>query len=98
MAVSARPAGRARPLRVAPSAVAGRSAGIVCAALLLFSAFAYLPLLRVPFIGDDYVFLDKTRVAGLGDLFSRRNTDFGWYRPWSREVHFFVLQRLFGAR
>lgn len=64
--------------------------------MLVFAAIAYYSILHVPFIGDDYVFLDKTRTATFGDLWSLRNTDFGWYRPWSRELHFWVLQRLFG--
>src|SRR5262249_18129181 len=46
--------------------------------------------------GDDYVFLDKTRAASFAALWSFRNVDFGWYRPWSREVHFWTLQHLFG--
>ena len=69
---------------------------VVLLALPLFAAVAYGPALRVPFIGDDYVFLDKTRNAPFAELWSRANTDFGWYRPWSREVHFWLLEHLFG--
>jgi hypothetical protein len=43
------------------------------------------------------VFLDKTRDASFGALWSFGNTDFGWYRPWSRDLHFWTLQHLFGA-
>jgi hypothetical protein len=64
--------------------------------LLAFAAVAYGPALSLPFIGDDYVFLDKTRDASFGALWSFRNVDFGWYRPWSRELSFWSLQRLFG--
>ncbi|HEY6196736.1 MAG TPA: hypothetical protein VI504_17040 [Candidatus Eisenbacteria bacterium] len=54
-------------------------------------------MLNISFLGDDYVFLDKTRAARFADLWSFRNTDFGWYRPWSREVHFWFMQRLVGT-
>lgn len=65
--------------------------------LLFFAAVAYGPSLGLPFVGDDYVFLDKTRNATFTGLWSLRNVDFDWYRPWSREFHFWVMQRLFGA-
>lgn len=64
--------------------------------LTLFSAAAYGPALNLPFMGDDYVFLDKTRDASFADLWSVENVDFGWYRPWSREFHFWLLQRAAG--
>src|SRR5262249_50383843 len=52
----------------------------------------------IPFINDDYVFLDKTRAASFTDLWGFRDLAFHWYRPWSRELHYWSLQRLFGAR
>src|SRR5262245_55628206 len=61
-----------------------------------FAFFAYGTALNLPFVGDDYVFLDKTRDARFVDLWSFTNTDFGWYRPWSRELHFWVLQHVAG--
>jgi hypothetical protein len=64
--------------------------------LAAFAATAYGLALGLPFIGDDYVFLDKTRDAGFADLWSFANADFQWYRPWSRELHFWVLQRVAG--
>src|SRR5262245_31627068 len=69
-------------------------------AIVLLCAFvlvAYAPALDIPFLGDDYVFLDKTRSARFVDLWSLANTQFGWYRPWSRELHFWLLQRLVGT-
>ena len=72
--------------------------GFIAGALVAFAAIVYVPMLDVPFIGDDYVFLDETRDASFGALWSFRNTDFGWYRPWSRELHFWTLQHLIGAR
>jgi len=64
--------------------------------LALYAVAVYGTSLNLPFIGDDYVFLDKTRNARFGDLWSCTNVDFGWYRPWSRELHFWLLQRLVG--
>ena len=64
---------------------------------MAFAVLVHAPMLDVPFIGDDYVFLDKTRRASFASLWSFRNTDFGWYRPWSRELHFWTLQHLVGA-
>jgi hypothetical protein len=56
----------------------------------------YLPTLRLPFLGDDYVFLDETRTSTFAQLWSRAHIEFGWWRPWSRELHFWVLQHLAG--
>lgn len=64
--------------------------------LSLFAAVAYGPALSLPFMGDDYVFLEETRAAGFLDLWSPWNTHFGWYRPWSRELHFWSLQKVAG--
>ncbi len=66
--------------------------------LLGFVAVAYGPSLGMTFIGDDYVFLDKTRTLRFLDVWSFQNTNFGWYRPWSRELHFWTLQHLVGAQ
>src|SRR5258707_4678979 len=62
--------------------------------LAAFVTAAYGPALGLPFIGDDYIFLDKTRDAGFAALWSFHNVDFGWYRPWSREFHFWLLQHI----
>ncbi len=64
--------------------------------LAAFAGSAYGPALNLPFIGDDYVFLDETRSASVWALWSPNNTQFGWYRPWSREVHFWLIQRVAG--
>ena len=68
----------------------------IVGSLTIFMAICYGHALQVPFIGDDYVYLDKTRQASFFDLWSRANTDFGWYRPWSRELHFWALEHAFG--
>jgi hypothetical protein len=69
----------------------------IAGALILFLATQYGSALSVPFINDDYVFLDKTRAASFLDLWRFRDLAFHWYRPWSRELHYWTLQRLFGA-
>jgi hypothetical protein len=75
-----------------------RTSEIPWLAILLatFAAAAYGPALSLPFMGDDYVFLDKTRDASFPELWSLKNIDFGWYRPWSRELHFWWLQKVAG--
>src|SRR5258705_1510493 len=87
------------PQHAAPGATVRAAVphAIWCWLLLLgFVAIRFGPTLGIPFLGDDYVFLDRTRDARVQDLWSLANADFGWFRPWSRDVHFWVLQHLFG--
>jgi hypothetical protein len=67
------------------------------AGLLLFLASQHAAALSIPFINDDYVFLDKTRSASFLSLWGFADLSFHWYRPWSRELHYWTLQRWFGA-
>ena len=83
--------------RPGPQAGLRYAHALALACLLGFALVVYGPALDLPFLGDDYVFLDKTRFARFTELWSFANTNFGWYRPWSRELHFWVLQRLVGA-
>jgi Dolichyl-phosphate-mannose-protein mannosyltransferase len=62
----------------------------------LLGAFGYA--LAAPFLNDDYIFLDRTRGAGLGSLWGTGSLMFGWWRPWSREFHYWFFQRLLGPR
>lgn len=71
---------------------------MVVAGLLAFLVSQYAAALTIPFINDDFIFLDKTRTAGFLTLWRFEDLSFHWYRPWSRELHFWTLQRLFGAR
>lgn len=76
----------------------GRARGLAAFALLAgFLVAAYGDALRLPFLNDDYVFLDRTRHAGFLSLWGFGHLAFQWYRPWSREFHYWALQRLFGA-
>jgi hypothetical protein len=63
-------------------------------ALFLFARFR--DAFGLPFLNDDYVFLDHVRDRGFGDLWGFRDLAFHWWRPWSREFHYWWLQRAFG--
>jgi hypothetical protein len=67
---------------------------LVAIATLTYWGYA----LRVPFINDDYVFLDAVRTRSFPSLWGFEQLTFGWWRPWSRELHYWLLQRGFGAR
>ena len=71
-----------------------RELGVLSLVLAAFAGLAVGARIGLPFVGDDYVFMDKTRAATFAELWSpTKSIDFGWYRPWAREVHFWVLQR-----
>lgn len=78
-----------RRLRVPGLAIVG---GIVTFALLAHWGHG----LRAPFINDDYVFLDRTRDAPFLGLWGVDALLFGWWRPLSRDLHYWWLQRAFG--
>jgi len=67
------------------------------AALVAFAWIAYGHVTGMPFVNDDYVFIDKARRTGFGALWLPWDLPFAWYRPFSREFHFWWLDRLFGA-
>lgn len=74
---------------------AGRTIGMAFLVLFLFARFR--DAFGLPFLNDDYVFLDHVRDKGFGDLWGFRDLAFHWWRPWSREFHYWWLQRAFGA-
>jgi hypothetical protein len=70
---------------------------LLALALSAFAALTLAPRIGLPFVGDDYVFLDKTLASSFAALWSPATSiDFGWYRPWAREVHFWSLLRTVG--
>jgi hypothetical protein len=69
---------------------------LVIAALVGLLVLQYGYALGVPFINDDFVFLDKTRSSDFTSLWLPHDLAFHWYRPWSREFHYWALQRFFG--
>src|SRR5438477_13219240 len=94
---SARPA----PERAAHGP-AGHALELAVAALLaLLLATQYGNAIHGPFVGDDYVFIQKMRGAGFGLVWSvvrPERLPFHYYRPWSRELHYWALLKLFGTR
>jgi hypothetical protein len=69
---------------------------LVCLGVYLATQFG--DAIRVPFINDDYIFLDLTRHAAFRSLFEPHvGWVGGWYRPWSRELHYWALQGMFGT-
>lgn len=81
--------------RVLP-APARRDSALFIALLIAFAALAYGPAIRLPFVADDYLFLDETLNASFTSLWSFDHIAFDWYRPWSREVHFWAVQQIAG--
>ncbi len=79
-----------------PRLGAGSQPWVLLAALALFLVLQHGAALRAPFFSDDYMFFDKVRGASLLSLFAPRGLAYGWYRPVSRELHFWVFSRLFG--
>ncbi|MEO5989043.1 MAG: hypothetical protein ABIU54_08150, partial [Candidatus Eisenbacteria bacterium] len=66
-------------------------------ALLLAYLARWGDALRLPFINDDFLFLDKARTAPLPALWGLDKLAFHWWRPWSRETHYWAVQHLAGA-
>jgi hypothetical protein len=79
---------------------ATRSTGspVLAVALLLcaYLAVSYWRAVALPFLNDDYVFLDKVRHASFVDLWKPQQLVFNWYRPWSREFHYWALLHVAG--
>ncbi len=90
----------APPAGATVGGAADRHAGLLLAALALglFLATQYARFLTLAFVNDDFCFLDLTRTASFASLWKRHDLIFGWYRPWSRELHYWWLQHLFGTR
>lgn len=76
-------------LRVPPVWLVGALAVL---ALLLLAPDA----LRTPFLNDDYLFLDQAARRDWWQLWGFTSLAFDWWRPWSRELHFWVLSRVLG--
>jgi len=92
-----RAAGEPGPGAARPAAAAGTPAAAWVLALLAIFLFAsYWPALSLVFINDDYVILDKTLHASFASLWAPDLLLFNWYRPISRELHYWALQRAFG--
>lgn len=66
-------------------------------ALCLFGVIAWAHVPGLPFVNDDYVFIDKARRTGFWRMWLPVDLPFAWYRPFSREFHYWLLERLFGS-
>lgn len=66
----------------------------LCAASLVY----YLDTFSTWFIRDDYAFLLEIRRMGWLERLAPHFYLNAWYRPWSREIHFGMLHRIFGDR
>jgi len=93
-----RPAGApgARGVAALPGWIASPGAAWIVALLALYGAFQYRFVFGLPFVSDDYTILDKVGHATFASLWTAEHPLWGWYRPWSRELHFWTLSRLFG--
>jgi hypothetical protein len=75
----------------------GRSASLLLIlALVAYVLLAYGDALFLPFLQDDWTILEKVKRVAPSALLAPRELLYGWYRPWSRELHFAVLDRVFG--
>ena len=70
---------------------------LVALVAALALAWRYRDAFRLPFLNDDYVFLDATARRAFASLWGFDPLFFHWWRPWSREAHYWLLQRLGGA-
>lgn len=77
-----------------PPVPLGRALGVFLLGLFLFARFG--DAFRLPFLNDDYVFLDHVGGKGFTQLWGFRELAFHWWRPWSREFHYWWLQHAFG--
>ena len=66
------------------------------AALIVSGAARGFRLLNLSFLSDDYLILDKVWWRNFVQLWWRDYNIFGWFRPWSREIHFWSLYHLAG--
>jgi hypothetical protein len=68
----------------------------LAALLIVFLAPQLSIVLSIPFSGDDLLFLRKARDSSFGALWGLRDLAFHYWRPWSRELHYWWLERMFG--
>jgi len=69
---------------------------LLVAAVVVYGVLAYGDALRLPFLQDDWTILEKVMRVPPAGLIAPTELLYGWYRPWSRELHFAVLHGVFG--
>lgn len=62
----------------------------------VYGLLRYGYVLQMSFVLDDFAILQKVQHATFGSLWSNDHPLYRWYRPWSRETHFWTLYQLFG--
>ncbi len=80
--------------RTRPPVPLGRALGVFLLGIFLFARFG--DAFHLPFLNDDYVFLDHVGSKGFTQLWGFQELAFHWWRPWSREFHYWWLQHAFG--
>jgi hypothetical protein len=73
-----------------------RTALYVAAGLIGFLALQYAATLALPFTNDDYLIFGKLHSVSFITLWIPQDLLSGFWRPWSRELHFWLLSHLFG--
>src|SRR5439155_1398221 len=79
-----------------PKWIASPGAPWIAVLLAAYGALRFRFVFGLPFLNDDYTILDKVGRASFASLWTAEHPLWGWYRPWSRELHFWTLSRLFG--
>jgi len=91
-----RPA-EAQSERAAPAWSAARVTAGIALLVAAYGALQYRFVFDMPFVSDDYTILDKVTRARFASLWTAAHPLWSWYRPWSRELHFWTLSRVFGV-
>jgi tetratricopeptide (TPR) repeat protein len=69
---------------------------VTLAALIGLGLVLFARVFGIGWIADDYLFLDAVRRFPLGELLTGRHAIEGYYRPVSRELYFWIGDRVFG--
>jgi hypothetical protein len=86
-----------RAVRIAAVRHLRQKAWVVLAPIAAALVWRYRDGFGMPFLNDDYVFLDATAHRSFASLWGFQQLFFYWWRPWSREFHYWALQHVFGA-
>ena len=87
----------ARELRPARESIAAPGAVTVALTLAAYLIAAWGFALPMSFISDDWQILARVRTASFLELWGGQDLLWSWWRPWSRELHFWTLFRGAGA-
>ena len=65
--------------------------------LLIFALSQYGYGIALPFVNDDYFFIDRARADGLWGAIDPARSLFHWYRPISTGLHFWIVDHVSGG-